>query len=290
MALLLALGVSCGSKVDLSTARLTVSLEAVGGRSLVVDQTYQVHVEVVDGSGEPLAGLEVHAEVYDDAGVSLGRFPCQPVSEARGQYRSQSTVFCPAAAAAGSHCVPGTWRIRATAVKGESAAEASLQVAVAPSLSALALATHGFYVAIPPTWNVLSERHTAEGGELLLDPLPGDERRGLLAIYYVEGEHEVSKEALQAYIASYAPPGYDPGQARIRQAIELDMQGNPGYLVRGDLLTSQGNTAYNLTLQAYRFYCAPSRRTFTAVALSTDDATVSKAAAVLDTMRCAGAE
>ena len=279
---------SCGGKVDLSDASLQVFLLAPEGGNRVVDQQYIVLVVATDAAGEPLDGLEVSAELFDAQGNSHGRFACQAVSEERGRYRSASFVPCPQEGSAIGDCAPGTWRVVATATKGQSSLEASAEVQIEASLGQQALQQHGFYLAIPPDWRVLTQRNAADAGLLLLDPLPQQEDRGLLEVRYANGESEVTKEALQAFVSDYHPQGYTSGQALVRQTLAIDIQGNPGFLLRGDLLVRQGNTDYNFFLQAYRFYCQVADRTYTILALSTSEATLSKMAAAIDALQCAG--
>ena len=218
-------------------------------------------------------------DVLDAFDTSLGEFACKAMPDKAGQF--QSDVFVPA-----DDAKPGAWEVKATASHGESATSGVVTVQVNDTLGGQTRARHGFYLNIPPNWQVADQQSSAERGYLLLDPLLEGGEKALLEIHYIKGEVDVDEEAVSDFLLSYQPKGYDEGNGYVRQVVPISVQGHEGFLARGGLVASGGNSDYNFGIQVFRFHCDETDRTFTAIVASTSDSMASQMAAMLDGLAC----
>lgn len=271
--------VGCLQKVELSDARLHISLTTPLGRNMVKDQQLRVVVDVTDASGEPIRGVKVAAEVLDAADASLGEFACKAEPDRPGRY--QSRVFVPP-----KHASPGAWKVRGTATQAEKSVSNTIRVHVDDSLGAQVLAKQGFYLEIPPSWQIVQQEGTGERGSLLLNPMPAGVEKALLEIRYVSGDVEVQGEALREFVLGYRPGEYTEGNGYVRQIVPVTLRGHQGFLARGGFVASVGKADYNFALNVFRFYCDDSDRTFTAITASTSDSVMSEMSSILDGFEC----
>lgn len=246
---------------------------------MVKDQRLRVVVDLSSESEEPITGARVTAEVLDAAGALVGEFSCRPEPDRSGRY--QSEIFVPPKDAR-----PGVWRVSVTATQAESSTSNTIVVRVDDSLGAQVLAKQGFHLEIPPDWRVVKQEGTAERGSLLLDPAPTGDDKASLEILYLSGDVEVRREALRDFVLSYRLGEHTEGSSHVRQIVPVAIQGHRGFLARGGFVAIAGGSEANFTVNALRFYCDDSDRTFTAITASTSDPIMSEMSGILDEFDC----
>lgn len=300
--------VGCGSHTDLSSAKLSVSLDIPIQGADAKAPKYRVLAELHDEFGKPIANQAIKAEVTDANGTIVESFNLKPVADVEGHY--QSEPFSPEADA-----VAGQWKVKAVAANGNNGITAESQHKVGDVPTGL-----GFYMNVPAIWGNAKQEDVSGGkGRIIRYERISQEshQEAMIEIGYEVGNIDNTAEAVEAKLRSYLPYGYKKSNEYVEQVAEVVIETHKGWIARGGIVTALGpqvaptSTATprsfraaqlrgtpthtpeptarpdrNFTVQVLRFYCEQSDRTFTIIAAATSDTLLTQMWGVVTTLDC----